>query len=91
MVYSELLTMFANTYDRMGDTRTARELSDRAYAHAVQAFGRDDARTARPLALRGRIYLRLQESREAQADLERALTGASEILRSARNVHPAPR
>jgi hypothetical protein len=54
-VYNELLTMFANTYQRMGDARTAFDLAERVHAHASTVFGADDAHTLRALALRGRM------------------------------------
>ena len=54
-VYNELLTMFANTYQRMGDARAALPLAERVRAHGAAAFGPDDPHTLRALALRGRM------------------------------------
>jgi serine/threonine-protein kinase len=71
-VYSELLVMFARTYDRMGEAQTARELANRAHAHAEQTFGRDDPRTAVALALRGRAHLGREDNEAARTDLETA-------------------
>jgi tetratricopeptide (TPR) repeat protein len=71
-VYSELLTMFANTYDRMGDVETARTLAERAYRQSADAFGAADPRTARALALRGRMHARFGDRERAYADLEAA-------------------
>ena len=71
-VYSELLVMFARTYDRMGDIDTARVLAGRAYLHSAAAFGVDDARTLEALAMRGRMHARFGEPAKARADLEAA-------------------
>ncbi len=55
VVYSELLMMFASTYDRMDDPKTALDLATRLHAHNSEAFDADDPRTLRALALRGRL------------------------------------
>ena len=52
-VYSELMMMFTATYDRMGDARNAQALADRIHAYCLDAFGPDDPRAVRALALRG--------------------------------------
>lgn len=71
-VYSELLVMLARTYDRMGRIETARELAGRAYAHSRTAFGEDDERTVRALAMRGSMHQRFGDRDNAAADLEAA-------------------
>ncbi|QDH71167.1 serine/threonine-protein kinase [Marilutibacter alkalisoli] len=71
-VYGELLVMFARTYERMGESRIAGDLAQRAYEHAEQVFGHDDPLTARALALRGRARLGQEDLAEARADLEAA-------------------
>ena len=73
-VYSELLVMFARTYDRMGEIDTARTLAVRAYRHSAAAFGADDVRTLEALAMRGRMHARFGERSKARADLEAART-----------------
>jgi eukaryotic-like serine/threonine-protein kinase len=73
-VYSELLVMFARTYERMGESRIARDLAQRAYEHAEQVFGHDDPLTARALALRGRARLGQEDRAGARADLQSART-----------------
>ena len=52
-VYSELMLMFAGTYDRMGDVRNARLLARRTYAYCLDTFGPDDPRTVRARARHG--------------------------------------
>lgn len=74
-VYSELLVMFARTYDRMGDIDTARTLAERAYRHSAAAFGEGDARTIEALAMRGRMHARFGDRGRARADLEAAREG----------------
>lgn len=69
-VYSELMMMFANTYERMGDTRNARELATRAYVHSLASFGSEDLRTIRALVLRGHAT---SEWPSGLADLKLAL------------------
>lgn len=71
-LYSELLVMLARTYDRMGEIGTARTLAQRAYLHSAEAFGRDDPRTARALAMRGRMHARFGDREQARLDLEAA-------------------
>ena len=71
-MYSDLLVMFARTYDRMGDVDTARTLAGRAYRQSVDAFGPDDPRSVRALALRGRMHARFGDRAQARADLEAA-------------------
>lgn len=71
-VYSELLVMFARTYDRMGEIDAARELAQRAHAHSLSAFGADDPRTVQALAMRGRMHVRFNDRERARADLEAA-------------------
>jgi tetratricopeptide (TPR) repeat protein len=69
-VYSELMMMFAHTYDRMGDAKNARALAAHAYAHSLGAFGANDPHTIRALALRGQTDL---ESPAGIADVKAAL------------------
>ncbi len=71
-VYSDLLLMFARTYERMGELKVARQLAGRAYAQGSQAFGANDPRTLQALALRGRILHSVGEREQAQADLNTA-------------------
>jgi len=71
-VYGDLLVMFARTYERMGDVDTARTLAERAYRQSVGAFGADDPRSVRALALRGRMHARFGDREQAHADLEAA-------------------
>jgi serine/threonine-protein kinase len=73
-VYSDLLVMFARTYDRMGDIETARTLAQRAYLHSAKAFGADDPRTVQALAMRGRMHARFGDREQARKDLEAART-----------------
>jgi serine/threonine-protein kinase len=68
-VHSELLVMFARTYDHMGEIETARDLAQRAHAHSLAAFGTDDPRTVQALAMRGRMHARFGDREQAQADL----------------------
>lgn len=69
-VYGDLLVMFARTYERMGDVDTARTLAERAYRQSAEAFGADDPRSVRALALRGRMHARFGDREQARADLQ---------------------
>ena len=73
-VYSDLLVMFARTYERMGDVEAARGLAERAYRQGLETFGADDLRTIRARALRGRMHARFGDRERARADLEAART-----------------
>lgn len=70
VLYSDLMVMFADTYDRMGDATRARALAARAYAYSLAAFGANDPLTIRALALRGKTRL---DSAAGIADVQAAL------------------
>lgn len=69
-VYSDLLVLFARTYERMDERETAHALATRAHDQAAMAFGPDDVRTLRALALRGSTRL---DTAAGVADVQAAL------------------
>lgn len=72
-VYSDLMLMFARTYERMGDIKAAHTLAERAYAYNANHFGGDDPRTIQALAMRGGIHMHLAEFGQGRRVLEAAL------------------
>jgi eukaryotic-like serine/threonine-protein kinase len=72
-VYTDLLLLFARTYENMGEFRTADALAERAYRHARTNLGPNDPRTIRALAIRGSVDHWLQRS-QARSELTTAIT-----------------
>jgi serine/threonine-protein kinase len=71
-VYTDLLLLFARTYESMGEFHAADALAERAYRHARANLGQHDPRTIRALAIRGSVHHWLQRP-QARSELTTAI------------------